>query len=100
MSGSSCQAHYPAPNVVSATLADEATEGVYSTDVSGIGTYAATLSAHSWIATPTSDGGGSPYTLVVGAQEYIFTAADNSAANASLGASTRPRGAAAALEGL
>jgi flagellar hook-associated protein 2 len=79
MSGSSFQADYSSPNVVTATLADGATEGVYSINVSNPGAYEATLSANTWNATPASGGGGSSYTLVVGAQEYNFTPADNSA---------------------
>jgi flagellar hook-associated protein 2 len=79
MSGSSFQADYSNANVASATLGDGAAEGVYSIGVSGIGAYAATLSANTWNAAPASGGGGSPYTLVVGAQEYTFTPADNSA---------------------
>jgi flagellar hook-associated protein 2 len=79
MSGSSFQADYSNANVASATLGDGAAEGVYSIGGSGIGAYAATLSANTWNAAPASGGGGSPYTLVVGAQEYTFTPADNSA---------------------
>jgi len=78
ISGSSFQADYSAPNVVGATLSDGATEGVYSINVTGIGAYATTLSASTWNGAPASGGGGSPYTLVVGAQEYTFTPADNS----------------------
>jgi len=79
MRGSSFQANYSSPNVASATLGDGAVEGVYSINVTGIGASAATLSANTWNAAPASGGGASPYTLVVGAQEYSFTPADNSA---------------------
>ena len=79
MSGSSFQADYSAPNVATATLGDGATEGVYSVNVTGVGAYAATLSANTWNAAPAPAGGGSPYTLVAGAKEYSFTPGDNSA---------------------
>jgi len=79
MSGSSFQANYSSANVASATLGNGAVEGVYSINVTGMGAYAATLSANTWNAAPAPGGGASPYTLVVGAQEYTFTPADNSA---------------------
>jgi flagellar hook-associated protein 2 len=79
MSGSSFQTDYSTANVVSATLGNGATEGVYSINVTNRGAYAATVSANTWNATPAAGGGGSAYTLVAGAQDLNFTPADNSA---------------------
>jgi flagellar hook-associated protein 2 len=79
MSGSSFQTDYSTANVVSATLGDGATEGVYSINVINRGAYAATVSANTWNAAPAAGGGGSAYTLVAGALDLNFTPADNSA---------------------
>ena len=77
--GSSFQADYSNADIVGATLADGATEGIYSINVDNIGASAATLSARTWNATPAPGGAKSTYTLVVGASEYTITPADNSA---------------------
>ncbi|MBV9508229.1 MAG: flagellar filament capping protein FliD [Acidobacteriia bacterium] len=89
MSGSSFQATYSSPSetdassssVVNATLANGATEGVYSINVDTIGSYAANVSAQTWNSTPAANGGMQNYTLVVGSQEYKITPSttDNSA---------------------
>jgi len=79
MNGASFQASYSANGVVSASLAAGATQGVYSIDVSQMGVSASSLSSGTWSSTPASGGGGSQYTLVVGANEYAFSPASNSA---------------------
>jgi flagellar capping protein FliD len=79
MSGSSFQAQYSTANVVTATLGNGAAEGVYSINVTNPGAYATSLTANTWNAAPGAGGGGSPYTLVAGSQEYTFTPTDNSA---------------------
>jgi flagellar hook-associated protein 2 len=79
MSGASFQTDYSTANVVSATLGDGATEGVYSINVINRGAYAATVSANTWNAAPAAGGGGSAYTLVAGALDLNFTPANNSA---------------------
>ncbi|MBV8728756.1 MAG: hypothetical protein JO336_03000, partial [Acidobacteriia bacterium] len=73
--GSSYQASYSVSNVVNATFAQGAAQGSYSINVSNLGAYQSTLSGQTWNASPSSN----QYTLVVGANEYTFTPADDSA---------------------
>ena len=88
MSGSSFQTTVSDPSTIAATTADGAAEGVYSILVSSIGSYASSLSAKSWNATP---GAGNPtsYTLQVGSQRFSFTAADNSASSVAAAVNAR-----------
>jgi len=79
MSGSSFQAEYSSPDVVTATLGNGATEGVYSINVTNPGAYAMSLSAQAWPTTATQTKPG--YQLVIGSSTYTVTASDNSIAN-------------------
>jgi flagellar hook-associated protein 2 len=79
MNGASFQASYSNDNVVNATLSTGATPGVYSINVSQMGVNATSLSSSTWNSAPATGGGASPYTLVVGGNEYSFTPASNSA---------------------
>jgi flagellar hook-associated protein 2 len=76
LSGSSDSADISDPGVVSATLGDGATQGVYNIDVENVGTYQTSLSTNTW---DSSDSTPNTYTLVVGNKSYQFTPTDNSA---------------------
>jgi flagellar hook-associated protein 2 len=65
-------------NEVTATLADGATEGVYSIQVDDIGAYATSLTG-AWNQPALSSGQTATYDLVVGNQLYSFQTSDNSA---------------------
>src|ERR1035441_3531530 len=56
MSGSSYQADVWDPKIVSATLGDGATQGVYAIDVQDIGAYATSMTPTAWNATETVAG--------------------------------------------
>ena len=76
LSGSSYSADVSDTDVVSATLSDGATQGVYSIDVENVGAYQTSLSTNTW-----NSSGSTPntYTLVVGNTSYQFTPTGNSA---------------------
>ena len=77
LSGSAFQTEISDTDVVSASLASGAVEGVYAIQVNKVGSYATSLSAGAW------DASGSPktYTLLIGNKDYTLTPADNSAAS-------------------
>jgi len=81
MSGSSYQADVTEPNVVSATLSDGATQGVYAINVEDVGAYATSMSANTWNATETVSGTPDTFQLVVGKNSYSIKGNDNSAAS-------------------
>jgi flagellar hook-associated protein 2 len=80
LSGASFQATVSNDEVVSATLANGATEGVYSINVTEPGVYATSLSTATWDPTADSSGNLTTYTLKIGDNSNTFTPADNSAA--------------------
>jgi flagellar hook-associated protein 2 len=75
LSGSSYSADVSNPDVVSATLGDGATQGVYNIDVENVGSYS------TWLSTTWNSSASTPntYTLQVGSQNYQITPTDNSA---------------------
>jgi flagellar hook-associated protein 2 len=79
MSGSSYQADVSDPSIVSATLSDGATQGVYAIDVQDIGAYATSMTTSTWDPTETVSGTPDPFTLVVGSNTYGITGTDDSA---------------------
>jgi flagellar hook-associated protein 2 len=79
MSGASFQADVSDPTIVSATLGDGATQGVYAIDVQDIGAYASSMTPGKWNATEKVKGTPDSFTLVVGANTYSITGTDNSA---------------------
>lgn len=76
LGGSSFQTAYTTDNIVSTTLGNGATEGVYTIKVDNIGSYATSLSASTWPA--SSSGTPQSYNLVVGSNTYTLAPADNS----------------------
>jgi flagellar hook-associated protein 2 len=79
MSGSSYQADISDPKIVSATLGDGATQGVYAIDVQDIGAYATSMTPAAWNSTETVAGTPDTFKLVVGSNTYKITGNDNSA---------------------
>lgn len=68
------------PAVASVTAGDGATQGAYTIAVGSIGAYATSLSGGPW-GTPADSGGQTgTFNLVIGANTYSFTPADDSAA--------------------
>ena len=80
LGGASFETDISDTKVASATLADGATEGVYSIDVTDPGSYATSLSSATWDSTPDPSGNSTTYTLMIGSSPYTFTPSDNSAA--------------------
>ena len=75
MDGSSFTADISDPTVVSATLTDGATEGVYPIEVQDIGSYASGATSSDW-GTPASS---ATFNLVVNGQSYAISSSDTSA---------------------
>jgi flagellar hook-associated protein 2 len=68
-----------ASTVVSATLSDGATQGVYAIQVQDIGAYASSMSTSSWNSTEKVSGKPDTFKLVVGTKTYSITGTDDSA---------------------
>ncbi len=80
LSGSGMNSSVSNPDVASVTVEDGAVQGAYSVNVSTIGAYATSLTNGTWNNTPNGSEQTAGYNLVIGANTYSFTPADDSAA--------------------
>lgn len=81
LGGAGMQTTVSDTSVAGVTLGDGATEGAYTIDVSSIGAYATSLSSQAWDAASDPSGQPTTYNLVIGANTYTITPANNSAAS-------------------
>jgi flagellar hook-associated protein 2 len=79
LGASAFQTAVSSDKVVDVSVADGATEGVYSIDVTSIGAYESSMSTQNWSVAKDVSGNPTTFTLVVGNQNYSITPADNSA---------------------